>query len=97
MVDEGALKFVRFSGEARLHDGTFEMNAAKLDSTAGKFLLSGSASLQRELDVKLARNDNSSAGGYAITGTLANPRVEPLPGPEQARLKPEIAKPEGTK
>jgi len=34
----------------------------------------------------------SSAGGFSITGTFAEPRVAPLPGTEQARLKAEAAK-----
>lgn len=85
------LQFADLSGQARLHDGRFEVKDAKLDSTSGKFLLSGSASLQHELELNLVRT-TTSASGYAITGTLAEPRIAPLPGAEQARLKPEPAK-----
>jgi hypothetical protein len=90
--DGGSLKFSHFSGQAHLIDGQLETKNAKLDSTSGRFLLSGTASLQHSLDVKLARGATSSAGGYAITGTLAEPEVKPLPGSEQAQLKPEAAK-----
>jgi hypothetical protein len=54
--------------------------------------LSGTASLNRDLDLKLARLPLGTAAGYTITGTLAEPRVAPLPGAEQARLKAEAAK-----
>jgi AsmA-like C-terminal region/AsmA family len=88
----GPLQFTRLSGQARLHDGKFEVKDAKLDSTSGKSLLSGTASLQRELELKLTRNATNSAGGYTITGTLTEPRITPLPGAEQARLKQDAAK-----
>jgi len=65
---------------------------AKLDSASGRFQVSGTASWKRDLDLKLARLPLGTAQGYAITGTVAEPRVAPLPGAEQARLKPEAAK-----
>lgn len=86
--DEGPLKIARLSGQARLRGGQIEMKAVKLDSPGGKFLMSGSASVTRELDLKLARIPNGAAPGYSITGTLTEPRVAPLPGAEQAQLKP---------
>jgi AsmA-like protein len=90
--DEGPLRFVRLSGQARLAGGEFDIQDARLDSVPGTFRLSGTASLKRELNLKLSRKANSGAGGFSITGTLAKPRVAPLPGTEQARLKPEPAK-----
>jgi hypothetical protein len=90
-ADEGPLRFERLSGLARLHDGKLDVKDARLNTQDAKFLLSGTASLQRELELKLVRSGNG-AGGYAITGTLAEPRVTALPGPEQARLKTEVAK-----
>jgi len=47
--------------------------------------LSGSAGLNRELEIMAMR---TASAGYAITGTLAEPRVTALPSAEQARLKP---------
>ena len=90
--DEGSLEISRLSGQARLHAGKIEIKDAKLDSPSGRFHLSGTASLQRELSLKLVRTASGAAGGYTVTGTLAEPRVVPLPGAEQARLKPESAK-----
>lgn len=90
--DAGSLKVARLSGQARLHAGKLEMKDVKLDSPGERFQLSGTASLQRELELKLS---GTSAGttGYAITGTLAEPRVIRSSSPEtQARLKAEPAK-----
>jgi len=78
------LKLTRFAGQARLHDGKLEVKEAKLDSVGTKYELSGTASLHRELNFKLAR----ASGGYTISGTLAQPQIAPLPGAVQARLKP---------
>lgn len=92
--DMGALKVTRFSGKARLQAGRLDIKDAKLDSVGGKFLVSGTASWKRDLDMKLARiPSGGAASAYTITGTLAEPRVIRLAGPEtQARLKPEPAK-----
>ncbi len=86
--DSGSLKVARLSGQAQLHAGTLEIKDAKLDSPGGKFLLSGTATLKRELDLTLAKPVNGKpAKSYTISGTLAEPRV--VPSPEtQARLKP---------
>jgi hypothetical protein len=89
--DEGPLKIWRLSGSTHLQDGILQVKNAKLESPSGKFDLSGTAGLNRQLDLKLAWPTGGS-GGYAITGTLLEPRVTQLPGPEQARLKPESAK-----
>jgi len=86
--DEGPLRMTRLSGQARVHGGKIELHDAKLDSPGGKFLLSGNYSLQRDLDLKLARTALGAASGYTITGTVAEPRLTPLAGTEQARLKP---------
>jgi uncharacterized protein involved in outer membrane biogenesis len=91
--DEGPLKIVTLSGQAQLRDGKIELKGATLDSSGGKFQLSGTASLQRELHLKLSRVPAGvAASGYTITGTLGEPRVAPLPGTEQVTLKTEPAK-----
>jgi len=90
--DAGGLKVTRFSGKAGLQAGKIEIKDAKLDSPSGIFLVNGTASLKRELDVKLARTP-SGAAGYAISGTLAEPRVTRSGGAEtQARLKTDPSK-----
>jgi AsmA family/AsmA-like C-terminal region len=90
--DEGPLKITRLVGQSRLREGKLEMKDAKLDSAGGKFQLSGTASWHSDLNLKLAPLPGGTAAGFTITGTLAEPRVTPLPGAEQARLKPEAPK-----
>jgi hypothetical protein len=77
------LKLTRFSGRAELRNGKVELKGAKLDSVGVKYELSGTASLHRELNLTLGR----ASGGYSIRGTLTEPQVGALSGPEQARLK----------
>ena len=90
--DAGQLKVTRLAGQAQLHAGKIEIKDAKLDSAEGKFLLSGTATLKRELDLKLAKPANgTTAKSYTISGTLAEPRVVPS-AETQARLKPVAAK-----
>ncbi len=89
--DEGSLKISRLSGRVKLLGGKLEIKEAELDSGRGKLLLSGTAGLNREVEMRLTR-PASVGGGYAITGTLESPRVAPLAGTEQARLKTEPAK-----
>jgi uncharacterized protein involved in outer membrane biogenesis len=92
--DDDPLKINRFAGRAHLQEGTIEIEDGDLDSPAGEFQVSGTASLSRELDFKLkpAVGGNSSAAAqhaYTITGTLAQPEAVAASGPEtQARLKP---------
>jgi AsmA-like C-terminal region/AsmA family len=86
------LKIERLQGHAHLREGKIELKDAQLESPAGTYLVKGTASLRRELDIKLARNPapNPANGGhgYTITGTLASPRV--VASPEtQANLKPQ--------
>jgi AsmA family/AsmA-like C-terminal region len=80
------LKFALFSGQVRLRAREIEIRNAKLESEAGAFELSGTASSTRELQFKLLRAAGGAAG-YAISGTLAQPRVSPLSNSEQAKLK----------
>ncbi len=83
--NEAGVKISRLWGRARLQGGQFEMKDVWLNSPAGKFQLSGTAGLSREVEVKMTRAAGSS--GYAISGTLGEPRVTTFPGAEQARLK----------
>jgi hypothetical protein len=84
---EEPLQIVSLSGQAHLHDGKFEVKDVKLDSSSGSFQVSGTASLKQSLALKLERRATESAPGYAITGTLIEPRIEVAPQTEQARLK----------
>ncbi len=85
--DAQPLRVSRLDGQAELHAGSIEIKDAKLDSSQGQYQLSGTASLTREVDFKLKGAPDSPTSGYTITGTLAEPRVSPLRGTEQARLK----------
>jgi hypothetical protein len=92
--DSGALRIERFEGQARLHDGKLELKDARLTSLENTFRVSGTVSLNREIDLRLARSPfsiplSSASRGYTITGTLAQPRVVRVPLVEtQAQLKP---------
>ena len=83
------LKVRKFTAKARLHGGSIEVSDGKLDSPEGTYEVSGTATLQREIDFKIARVPaGAGINAYTITGTLAEPRVAPVNGTEQARLKP---------
>jgi len=87
--EDEPFRATRLSGQAQLRAGKIEIADAKVDSPDGKYKLSGTASLQRQVDLKLTRTANGAlASGYSISGTLAEPRIVALPGAEQARLKP---------
>ncbi len=82
------LRVTRMNGQARLHAGKIEITDTNIDSPEGKFQLVGTASLQREIDLKLTRVSNPfTNSGYSISGTLAEPRITPLTASEQAGLK----------
>lgn len=87
--DSQPLKILRLSGRARFENAKFDLTEGTLDSPGGKFQLSGSASFNRQLDLKLLRTASSSGEVYAIRGTLLEPHVVTLPGQEQAQLKSE--------
>ena len=94
-LGEGAepLKVDRFQGRARLRDAKLELEEGQMDSPEGQFHVTGTASLGRELDLKLARTPGMNAAssappGYTITGTVTEPRVVPLSDLEtRAQLK----------
>jgi len=76
----------RLVGRLRLRDGRFEIEEGKLQTPASVYQLSGTASLNRTLDIKLARD---GARGFNITGTLTQPHVVMNTTPEtEAALKP---------
>jgi len=91
LVDGGdPLKVERLQGRAHLQDGKIEIKEARLDSPSGKFQVSGTASLTRELDLKFTTRPDATAGAktYAVGGTLAEPHVTQVSTPEtQAQLK----------
>ena len=81
------LKIRNFSAMARLHDEEMEVSNGKLDSPEGQFDVRGTASFDRKIDFKLARVPAGSGTAYTVSGSVAEPRVAPVSGGEQARLK----------
>jgi hypothetical protein len=80
----GVITVQKFSGRLERRDGKFEIREGKLETAEGIYQVSGTVSAGNKLDMKLAR----TGGGYAVTGTLAQPRVVPDKTPTQAALKP---------
>ena len=76
------LRMRSFSDRMVLRHGVFEIQEGKLETPTGIYQVSGTASLGRVLDVKLARD---GAHGFNISGTLNAPKVSPARTP---RLKP---------
>jgi len=82
------LKIRTFSAEARLRDGKIGVTDGKLDSPDGKYIVSGTVTLKREIDLKLTRVPASPGSpSYSLTGTLPEPRSAPMNETEQAGLK----------
>jgi hypothetical protein len=84
--DGDRLRMNRFVGRLRLHERSFEIEEGKLQTPTSIYQLSGTASLDRVLDLKLSRE---GARGFNITGTLTEPHVVMHSTSEtQAALKP---------
>jgi len=82
----GPLQMHRLAAHLFLRDGEFEIQEGKLETPAGVYQVSGTASLTRILNVKLTQE---GAPGFNITGTLTEPHVSPILTPEtRAALKP---------
>jgi hypothetical protein len=64
----------RFAGDLRLKKGAWELSAGRLESRDGLYRVSGTASPGSGLDFVLTRGDGQS---WALTGTLAKPKVAP--------------------
>jgi hypothetical protein len=91
--DDAPLAIERWQGHARLRDGKLEIEKAGLSSASGQYRMTGTASLGRELDLKIfpgaEAKGRASSAVYSITGTVAEPHVMVIPTPEtQAKLKP---------
>ena len=81
------LKIRKLTAQVRLHGGKIEVSEGTLDSPDGKYELSGTATLKREIDFKMIRTPAGTGTAYTVSGTLAEPRVATVSGAEQARLK----------
>jgi AsmA-like protein len=80
------LRIRLFKAHLILVDGKLEIQEGKLDAASGIYEVSGTASLGRNLNIRLVHD---GAHAFSITGTVAEPRVVRVSLPEtQAVLKP---------
>ena len=73
------LRVRRFAGQVSMRESRLSIPEARLESPAGEFTVTGSASFARQLDLRVARG---SARAFAVTGTLAEPQVAAVPLPQ---------------
>jgi len=88
MLPEGTspLQVRRLAARLLLKNQEIDIKDGQLETPDATYQLSGTASLGRALNLKLTRE---GAPGFAITGTLAEPRVSEVTTQEtQAALKP---------
>ena len=85
--DDGKpLHFRLFAGTLKLSDGILTVSESKLQSPDGIYLVSGTASLARRLELKLTR---TGSPGFSITGPLERPSVSVIQvSATQAKLGP---------
>ena len=82
---EGPLPMRHLTANLKLREGQFEIQEGDLEAEDVEYRLTGTASLGRVLNLKLARNGTP---GFNITGTLTQPHVTPLVAPNaQAALR----------
>jgi hypothetical protein len=79
------LQFKDFNGTVGLSKGVMSISESKLLAGKSIYLVSGTASLGRELELKLERDGEP---GYSVGGTLDSPKVVQVNAPQtQASLK----------
>jgi hypothetical protein len=82
----GPMKVRRFAGRFTIVDGQIDVKDATLQSPTAIFLVNGTASMDRELDIKLVQEGSPA---ITVTGTVMDPRVEITRHVEtRAELKP---------
>jgi uncharacterized protein involved in outer membrane biogenesis len=82
----GPLRASDFSGSISFRDEKFRIDDAKLTSSRGVYKVSGSASMDGSLNLKMS---GEGATGYSLSGTLVKTRVSPVTNSAtQAALKP---------
>jgi hypothetical protein len=72
------MTFSSFIGKAELQNGVLTMKDGKLQSGGASFVVKGTASFDRSLDVRLERSGGHS---YVISGTLDQPHVQTVNNP----------------
>jgi hypothetical protein len=66
------LRMQRFYGDLLFSNGNFQLKQGSFDSSDGKYELTGTASLSRDINFKLTRSDGPE---FNIDGSLSQPRV----------------------
>jgi hypothetical protein len=81
------LQVRQFHGELTVAAGQLTFKPSKLETPGGIYVVSGTASLDRQLGLKLMRGKTE---GFDITGTLESPQVAPAAPPvrQTAAIKP---------
>ncbi len=81
------LKLRRFQGQLKLDRGQISFPPSRMETPAGIYVVSGTASLDRKLALRITRGKTE---GYDVTGTVEKPLVKPaaLPVTERAAMKP---------
>jgi hypothetical protein len=81
------LQVRQFHGELAVASGQLTFKPSKMETPGGIYVVSGTASFDRQLGLKLMRGKTE---GFDITGTVENPQVAPaaLPATQAAAIKP---------
>jgi hypothetical protein len=77
----GPVRVRQFQGRLELKDGTLSFEQSRLTSAGGIYEVRGTASFSRQVDLTFS---DGAAAAYAVTGTLAAPKVAPVPRTEAA-------------
>ena len=75
------MSFSDFAGTVTLQNGILSLADCKLQSIGGSYEVKGTASFDRNLDLRFERGGGRT---YAISGSLEKPRVETVPSPPSA-------------
>jgi uncharacterized protein involved in outer membrane biogenesis len=83
----GPLQIRQFRGEVAIEGGQISFRPSKMETPGGIYVVSGTASLDRKLGLRLMRGKSE---GFEITGTVEEPKVAPatLPTTQAAAMKP---------
>ncbi len=81
------LQIRQFHGEIAIAEGQISFRPSKMETPGGIYVVSGTASLDRQLGLRLMRGKTD---GFDITGTVEEPKVAParLPTTQAAAMKP---------
>jgi len=72
------MTFSNFAGKVALQNGTFNLADCKLQSSGILYVVKGTASYDRSLDLRM---QHSGGRSYIISGTLDQPRVQTVTNP----------------